>query len=55
MMRVRGNNEPGMFSICRKEEDFNHVLRCEGMRFWTRSLGILKYKWVLQGQQYARI
>jgi hypothetical protein len=37
-MGVRRNNEPGIFPICRKEQDLNHVLRSEGIKMWRNEI-----------------
>jgi hypothetical protein len=51
---VRGNNEQGIFSICSKQEEWSHTLKCEGTRIWMdeisgKSLGISVPKYILEG------
>jgi uncharacterized protein YprB with RNaseH-like and TPR domain len=35
---VRENTEHGMCPMCNKEEDWSHILSCEGTRSWREEL-----------------
>jgi hypothetical protein len=35
---IRKNVEIGIGPICRKEEELNHILRCDGMKTWREEI-----------------
>jgi hypothetical protein len=37
---VRISAEQGIFPLCIKEENWSHMLRCEGTWIWVQDLGI---------------
>jgi hypothetical protein len=41
---VRRNNEQRVCSMCSKEEDWGHVLRCEGTNIWRDEILDKKFR-----------